>query len=95
MKVIKCVIKCQMRVSQKLKYCMPYRVTHSLKNRASAEEMRAKANVNFSNSPSAILVNNEEVPKPTQPPTSGLTGPLTDINIPQPQKMSYSQGPVY
>jgi len=66
----------------------------SFRFRASSDEMREKAN-NLSQSPSAILVNNEELPKSTDPPTYTRTPQLANMYVPPPKPINSMQGPVY
>jgi len=66
----------------------------ALGKKASADEMRVKAN-HFSQSPAAGLVLNEELPKPTDPPTYTKTEPLANMYVPPPKPIYSTQGPVY
>jgi hypothetical protein len=62
--------------------------------RANADEMRTKAS-NLSLSPSAVLVNNEELPKPTNPPAYAKEAPTANMYVTQPKPIYSTQGPVY
>jgi len=65
----------------------------ALGKKASVDEMRMKANL--SSSPSAILVNNEELPKPTEPPAYSKPAALSNMFASQPINPNTPQAPVY
>jgi len=64
----------------------------ALGKKASVSEMRVKANL--SEAPSAILVNNEEIPKATDPPTYSKSQ-LANMYGPTPKTFSSTQNPIY
>jgi hypothetical protein len=67
----------------------------ALGKKASLDEMRVKVN-NLSEKPSAVLVNNEELPKGTDPPpTYKQSESLTNVYIPPPNTISGGQTPLY
>jgi hypothetical protein len=66
----------------------------ALGKKANADEMRTKAS-NLSLSPSAVLVNNEELPKPTNPPAYAKEAPTANMYVTQPKPIYSTQGPVY
>ena len=68
---------------------------NNLHFRASLDEMRVKAN-NLSEKPSAVLVNNEELPRGTDPPpTYRQSESLANVFVPKPTIISGNQTPLY
>lgn len=67
----------------------------ALGRKASLEEMRVKAN-NITEKPSAVLVQNEELPQGTDPPpTYRQSESLANMYVPPPSTISGNQTPLY